>query len=66
MPMCHIALVGNGVSMVTLNYLYRFLEFFDKLLSKSETKQVEISQELADFFNGVVKTLQDNANILSC
>ena len=59
------ALVGNGVSMVTLNYLYRFLEFFDKLLSKSETKQVEISQELADFFNGVVKTLQDNANILA-
>ncbi|WP_298492665.1 hypothetical protein [uncultured Algibacter sp.] len=59
------ALVGNGVSMVTLNYLYRFLDFFDKLISKSETKQVEISQELAVFFNSIVKTLQDNAAVLS-
>ncbi|MEP3837428.1 MAG: hypothetical protein ABJM36_07260 [Algibacter sp.] len=59
------ALVGNGVSMVTLNYLYRFLDFFDKLVSKSEVKQVEISKELNTFFNGVVKTLQENANILA-
>ncbi|WP_396602582.1 hypothetical protein [Algibacter sp. R77976] len=59
------ALVGNGVSMVTLNYLYRFLDFFEKLVSKSETTQVEISQELADFFNSVVVTLQNNASILT-
>jgi len=58
------ALVGNGVSMVTLNYLYRFLNFFENLVSKSKIRNVEISQELAVFFNSIVKTLQENANIL--
>ncbi|GAL65360.1 hypothetical protein JCM19301_3820 [Jejuia pallidilutea] len=32
------ALVGNGVSMVTLYYLYRFLSFFETVLSKSNIK----------------------------
>ena len=59
------ALVGNGVSMVTLYYLYRFLNFFENLVENSETNQVEISQELAVFFNEVVETLQENSNILS-
>ncbi|MFV9551840.1 hypothetical protein [Algibacter sp. PT7-4] len=58
------ALVGNGVSMVTLNYLYRFLVFFEKIVSKSETKQVEISQELLTCFSAIVKTLQENTAIL--
>ena len=31
------ALVGNGVSMVTLYYLRRFLKFFEKLLENSES-----------------------------
>ncbi len=59
------ALVGNGVSMVTLSYLYRFLNFFESVVSKSEAKQVKVSQELTEFFNGIVKTLDDNVNILS-
>ena len=59
------ALVGNGVSMVTLNYLNRFLNFFEKVVSKSKTEQVEISLELATFFNEVVTTLKNNKNILS-
>tara|TARA_R110002074_G_scaffold92914_3_gene202991 strand:+ start:3909 stop:7367 length:3459 start_codon:yes stop_codon:yes gene_type:complete len=59
------ALVGNGVSMVTLNYLNRFLNFFEKIVSQSETERVEISSELATFFNEVVATLQTNKNILS-
>ncbi|OAD46032.1 hypothetical protein [Polaribacter atrinae] len=58
------ALVGNGVSMVTLNYLNRFLNFFDKVVSKSDTEQFEISSELITFFNEVVATLKDNKNIL--
>jgi hypothetical protein len=59
------ALVGNGVSMVTLCYLNRFLNFFGKVVSKSETEQVEISSELATFFNEVVATLKSNKSILS-
>ena len=58
------ALVGNGVSMVTLNYLNRFLNFFDKVVSKSDTEQFEISSELSTFFNEVVATLKENKNIL--
>ncbi len=58
------ALVGNGVSMVTLNYLYRFLEFFENIITKSETKQVKVSRELEEFFNKILATLDDNTHIL--
>ncbi|WP_418604194.1 hypothetical protein [Hwangdonia sp.] len=59
------ALVGNGVSMVTLYYLNRFLNFFETVVSKSDTEEVEISSELRVFFNQVVATFQNNKNILS-
>ncbi|SEP83958.1 hypothetical protein SAMN05421824_0452 [Hyunsoonleella jejuensis] len=59
------ALVGNGVSMVTLYYIYRFLNFFEKIVAKTEIKEVTISEELLTFFGKVKATLQDNANILS-
>ncbi|WOD42791.1 hypothetical protein [Hwangdonia lutea] len=59
------ALVGNGVSMVTLYYLNRFLNFFETVVSNLETEQVEISSELRVFFNQVVATFQNNKNILS-
>lgn len=59
------ALVGNGVSMVTLYYLYRFLNFFEKLLANTKVDEVKISEELATFFNAVSETLQSNAHILS-
>ncbi|MEW4922330.1 hypothetical protein [Algibacter sp. 2305UL17-15] len=59
------ALVGNGVSMVTLYYIYRFLNFFEAIVSKAETKEVKVSQEMAVFFNEVAATLQNKASILS-
>jgi hypothetical protein len=59
------ALVGNGVSMVTLYYLRRFLKFFDQVISKSEVNNVEISTELLAFFNGVTETLENHKNILA-
>ena len=34
------ALVGNGLSMVTLYYLRRFLTFFDRILENTKTKEV--------------------------
>ena len=58
------ALVGNGVSMVTLYYLRRFLKFFDTILKSTNIENVEISIELIEFFNGVSKTLQDHKNLL--
>ena len=59
------ALVGNGVSMVTLNYLNRFIKFFDTVVTKSKTESFEISSELATFFNEVVKVFNENKEILS-
>ncbi len=59
------ALVGNGVSMVTLYYLRRFFYFFEKLLETSSISQVEISNEISDFFNTVLETFEQNKSLLS-
>lgn len=59
------ALVGNGVSMVTLYYIYRFLNFFEGIVLKSEIASVKVSKELELFFNQISETLQSNANVLS-
>lgn len=59
------ALVGNGVSMVTLYYLNRFLNFFEEVVSKSDLENAEISQELAVFLNEVILTFETNKHILS-
>jgi predicted site-specific integrase-resolvase len=59
------ALVGNGVSMVTLCYLRRFLSFFDTIVSKATTESVQISQELTQFFNEIISTLDTNKHLLS-
>ena len=59
------ALVGNGVSMVTLYYLRRFLTFFEGLISDSSLDKVEISEELALFFKQVHFSLNENTSLLS-
>jgi len=59
------ALVGNGVSMVTLYYLRRFLKFFEGIVSNTALETVEISEELALFFNEVVATFNENKNLLA-
>ena len=58
------ALVGNGVSMVTLYYLRRFLKFFNKVLDQDTTSEFEISNELLDFFNKVSQTLVAHKQLL--
>ncbi|MDD7885953.1 hypothetical protein [Flavivirga sp. 57AJ16] len=58
------ALVGNGVSMVTLYYLQRFLNFFEDIILKSNLYEVEISKELKTFFKQVFITLFSNKSIL--
>ncbi|WP_223826581.1 hypothetical protein [Flagellimonas sp. S3867] len=59
------ALVGNGVSMVTLYYLRRFLNFFNEVLNASASAEIPISKELVELFNGIRKTLEGNINLLS-
>ncbi len=59
------ALVGNGVSMVTLYYLQRFFNFFEEIVLKSDLNEVEISKELYAFFRQVFITLHANKSILN-
>ncbi len=58
------ALVGNGVSMVTLYYLRRFLIFFDKQITDTEHERVELSNELIVFFKKIQSTFEDNKHLL--
>lgn len=59
------ALVGNGVSMVTLYYLRRFLNYFHKFIQNSDFETSTVSIELAVFFTAVNKTLKNNVSLLN-
>lgn len=59
------ALVGNGVSMVTLYYLRRFLDFFKTVFENTNEDKFEISTELVTFYNKVHHTLKAHENLLS-
>jgi len=52
------ALVGNGVSMVTLYYLHRFMVFFDKALHKYKAKRISLSNEFVEFYHTVREVLE--------
>jgi hypothetical protein len=58
------ALVGNGVSMVTLAYLRRFLDFFKSIFEDVDTlENYEISEELAEMFTKMEKTFTKNKHL---
>ena len=59
------ALVGNGVSMVTLCYLRRFLHFFDTLLENATADRFKISNELIVFYKSTVAVFENNQQLLS-
>ncbi|MBV1887783.1 MAG: hypothetical protein KUG51_00680, partial [Urechidicola sp.] len=59
------ALVGNGVSMVTLYYLRRFLNFFEILVEKNIEKEFMISSELYEFYYQLLNTLGSNIQLLN-
>lgn len=59
------ALVGNGVSMVTLYYLHRFLKFFRNTLEKCETENLKISAKLNVFYQSVQKSLTEFSSLLT-
>ena len=58
------ALVGNGVSMVTLYYLRRFLLFFQEILEKSDQETIKISNEMVEFYHSVRENLLLYSNLL--
>ncbi len=59
------ALVGNGVSMVTLYYLRRFLVFFEKLVEQTDEERIELSNELIIFLKAIHATLDENTGLLN-
>jgi hypothetical protein len=59
------ALVGNGVSMVTLYYLRRFLQFFEGLIGDASENDFEISAELKTFFHELLTAFASNVHVLS-
>jgi hypothetical protein len=59
------ALVGNGVSMVTLNYLRRFLVFLNRAISSATTNEIVISSELQLFFNELFSIFSAHQSLLS-
>jgi hypothetical protein len=58
------ALVGNGVSMVTLYYLRRFLSFFTEILSSQKIQDVEISEELYSLFEEIKNAFEISSRLL--
>jgi hypothetical protein len=58
------ALVGNGVSMVTLYYLRRFLIFFKMFIAESDAEKIQLSEELLDLFNQISATFTNHHDLL--
>jgi hypothetical protein len=58
------ALVGNGVSMVTLYYVRRFLGFLPDLLAGASADHVSLPVETADFFEQVAGILDAERRLL--
>ncbi len=58
------ALVGNGVSMVTLYYLRRMMQFFQGIFENSALENVKVSTELVDFYKKIREGFQENLHLL--
>ncbi len=58
------ALVGNGISMVTLYYLRRFLKVFQDILSQSQEEGFKVSNELVDCYKRIRETFESHHHLL--
>lgn len=59
------ALVGNGVSMVTLFYLRRFLSFASQIFSAAGEKEMEVSEEIHTFFSEIMEVFQSGKELFT-
>jgi hypothetical protein len=58
------ALVGNGVSMVTLYYLRRFLKFWSELFGKATGAEISISEEVKTLFDRIFTLFVENTALI--
>jgi hypothetical protein len=58
------ALVGNGLSMVTLYYIHRFQAFMDQLMDEVDVDSFDISVEVLTMFNETNKVFKQNKHHL--
>jgi len=58
------ALVGNGVSMVTLCYLRRFLKFWTERFNESSSPEIPVSEEVGIFFDKIFTLFSENTDLL--
>lgn len=59
------ALVGNGLSMVTVCYLRRFLSFFLPVLAENKELEIAVSEELKDFFSRIKSVFTEHKALIS-
>lgn len=59
------ALVGNGVSMVTLYYLHRFLKFLEPIIKNLTQAELKVSDELKEMFENILEVLQKHEDLLN-
>lgn len=58
------ALVGNGISMVTLYYMRRYVNFCIELFSNAEKSEFSFSEPISDLLNQIFNCLKENAPLL--
>jgi hypothetical protein len=59
------ALVGNGVSMVTLYHIRRLQNFCLELFKETSVTEIEVSQETAEFFESINETFLKFESLLA-
>jgi hypothetical protein len=58
------ALVGYGVSMVTLYYIRRYLAFMEQIYSNTSADSFTLSVEMAEFLTNIHAAFKNNAKLL--
>jgi hypothetical protein len=58
------ALVGNGLSMVTLYYLHRFQAFMSQIVKEMKEDSLEVSVEVLQMFDDTLAVLKDSKQYL--
>jgi len=59
------ALVGKGLSVVTLGYLRRYIVFWLSLLNGAEEKKLDLSREVKTFFDNIHTILSKHISTLN-
>ncbi|WP_280769566.1 hypothetical protein [Salipaludibacillus daqingensis] len=58
------ALVGNGLSMVTLYYMHRFQVYMSQIVNEMKEDSIEVSVEVLQMFHDTAKVLKDSEQYL--